>query len=386
MSPSALERLLLLLLTLLHHPGIGCPEPLALRDESDQHHSAIAVLRTQLRAVAAERGHAWPPNYPSTATLRKDLQILRHWGFLEDRMYRWGYYLGTAVLDRYELQVALNALASQAQFQADPQVRQIYRRLQYRLRGFNSDTEDGNFYPIRQVYQRSIEWTDPEEMAQRGDNRHNLFHCIEALETAIARGQSLEIARRHAPYATQRPGMEIAWPLQLLYHKVAWYLLLEHCHNHHLEIVRLSRFSDYCRVLEPKGRGLGPQRASLERAYRLLEAGWELYLGSPEEQRAELEGRMSLEAIHVRFYPPTSMFIAEGDRRHPRLRLQPGRKDPQTRQPVHLDFYLELPPRSHREFGRWLQRYGSEVEVLAPAALREEHRQRAIAIAQRYSL
>jgi len=59
---------------------------------------------------------------------------------------------------------------------------------------------------------------------------------------------------------------------------------------------------------------------------------------------------------------------------------------PQTQQPAYLDFCLELPPRSLPELGRWLQRYGSDVEVLAPAELRQEHRQQAIAIAQRYSL
>ncbi|NJL02704.1 MAG: WYL domain-containing protein [Spirulinaceae cyanobacterium SM2_1_0] len=375
---------MLLLLTLLHQPGVGGPEPLAIRDNSDQHHSALAALRAQIRTLAAARRCDWPPAYPSTATLRKDIQLLRQWGFLEDRMYRWGYYLGTAVLTRRELQVALNALASQAKFQADPQVRQIYKQLQYRLRGFHFETEGDSFYPVREIYQRSIEWTDPEEMVQRGENRRTLFHCIETLEVAIARGQPIEIFRTRAPYGNQQLGAQIAWPLQLLYSEIAWYLLLENCADGHLAVGRVSRYCDRCRVLDPGGRGLPAQQASLDRANRLLAAGWGLFLGEPEEQQAELADQLPLTAICVRFYPPISTFIAEGDRRHPRLRLRPGRKDPQTQQPVHLDFHIELPPRSHHEFLRWLQRYGGDVEVMAPAELRAEHRKRAMAIAQRY--
>jgi hypothetical protein len=42
-------------------------------------------------------------------------------------MYRWGYYLGTGAMSLAELQVAINALNSQAKYQQDTQVNRIYQ-------------------------------------------------------------------------------------------------------------------------------------------------------------------------------------------------------------------------------------------------------------------
>ncbi|MHC5739427.1 hypothetical protein [Nostoc sp.] len=41
-----------------------------------------------------------------------------------------GYYLGCGALNREELQVVLNALFSQAKYQQDPQISQIYQVLE----------------------------------------------------------------------------------------------------------------------------------------------------------------------------------------------------------------------------------------------------------------
>lgn len=132
MTPKACDRVLILIATLIQYPGIGCPERLGLRDDKTQHHNALDELAEQMRVLAASLHLDLPPNYPSRPTLRKDLEVLRDWGILDRRMYRWGYYLGTGVMSKPELKVAFNALESLAKYQADPQVRQIYRRLSLR--------------------------------------------------------------------------------------------------------------------------------------------------------------------------------------------------------------------------------------------------------------
>jgi hypothetical protein len=91
----AFERLMLLITTLIRFPGIGSAEPLALRDNIDTHHNALEDVQIKLRQVAQSLNILLPPDYPSPSTIRKDLKTLRDYDILENRMYRWGYYLGT---------------------------------------------------------------------------------------------------------------------------------------------------------------------------------------------------------------------------------------------------------------------------------------------------
>jgi hypothetical protein len=287
-------------------------------------------------------------------------------------------------MSKRELQVAFQALRSQAEAQGDPEVRRVYERLSLRLRGFELETRGDFFYPVRQNLSRTIEWTDPEEMMACGENRHTLFHQIATLEEAIARGQAVEISRDRDPYAGHKLGIQLVWPLQLIYREIAWYLLYECCHNRQFAIGRLSRFSRYCKVYPIGDRGQAAQRESLELAYGLLEGGWGLYLGKAEEQQLELAGELDLITVRARFFPPVSHFIVEGELRHPRQHLRLGPVDELTGQEQWLDYTVELPPRSLLEFRIWLQRYLDKAQILAPPDLARDHYQAAIALVQRY--
>ncbi|WP_257237039.1 hypothetical protein [Nostoc sp. 'Peltigera malacea cyanobiont' DB3992] len=112
---------------------------------------------------------------------------MRRYGILERRMYRWGYYLGTGAMSQAELKVAFNALASQAKYQGDPQLRRICEILSKRLRGLDMELKGNFFYPIRQHLNRAIVYTDPEEMAAQGENRNTLFHQLPLLEQLLAK-------------------------------------------------------------------------------------------------------------------------------------------------------------------------------------------------------
>ncbi|MBF2066498.1 MAG: WYL domain-containing protein [Calothrix sp. C42_A2020_038] len=381
----AFERLLLLIATFLKYPGVGCRDTMA---PNHKHHDALVEVQLRLQELAVELEIQFPHGYPTIPTLRKDLETLRKYGILERRIYRWGYYLGTGAMSSQEFKVALDALFTQAKFQGDPQIRRIYDTLNRRLRGLDIESKGELFYPVRQHLNRVIVYTDPEEMASLGKNRDNLFHQLSVVEKAISLGQNIEIIRSSDPYKNNRIGAIQIYPLQLIYHDIAWYLLYEYSQENlagHLAIGRVNRFADYCKIIDTSGRDAEAQNASLSKAYRLLENGWGLKLGEAEEQRLELLGKLKLITVQVRFYPPVTSFILEGERRHPKQKIIKGAKDKATGELSYIDYILPLPKRSFDEFLLWVNKYMSSAQVISPPELVQKHLSNVEALKMRYS-
>ena len=375
------DRIMLLIATLVNHPGIGYTDT----ETSDgKYHDALLEVQSQLQKIAAASGIEFPENYPATPTIRKDLETLRNYGILDKRMYRSGYYLGTGAMTREELQVAFQALASQAKNQGNAQVRRIYEKLTKLLRGLDIELKGELFYPVRQHLNRAIIYTDPVEMLDRQNNQHTLFHKLEIVETAIVRGQAIELYREKDYYGKGNVGFKQVWPLQLIYHDIAWYLICQYCDNGHLTVERVNRFTDYCEIIDPEGRGLAAQEQSLKIAHKLLKNGWGLFLGNPEQQQAELGGTLKLQKVKVRFFEKVVGFILEGDRRHPRQKIKEGRRD-SAGNLLYVDYWIDLPDRSLNEFSLWVNKYMEHVQVLSPPSLVEKHRQAARDLVARYS-
>ncbi|MDB9510891.1 WYL domain-containing protein [Kamptonema animale CS-326] len=374
----ALDRLLLLISTLVQYPGVG------YSDSESVNGNALQPVQQRLREVAAAMGIEFPEGYPAIPTIRKDMETLRHYGILDKRMYRWGYYLGTGALNREELQLAFHALGSQAKYQGNPQARRIYATVAKRLRGFDLKLKGEFFYPVRQHLNRALVYTDPDEMAEQGEYRNTLFHQLDVVEQAIVRGQAIEVCRNSDPYGRKRVGMMRVWPLQLIYYDRAWYLVYEYCENGLFAISQVNRFSDYCQFISLPVRGLAAQEQSLQRTHKLLENGWGLYLGEVEEQQAELQGNLSFETVKVRFFGPVMAFILEGDRRHPRQKIRPGKKDAVTGDFAYVDYEVMLPPRALKEFILWVFKHANHAQVLSPPSLVEQHRDAMNAAAARY--
>lgn len=366
------ERLMLLIATLVQFPGVGyIPE----EERENQSRDALQRVQEKVRELAASLGIEFPPNYPATATIRKDLERLRDYGILDRRIYRWGYYLGTGVMTREQLQVMLCALESQGKYQGNPQARQLYELLSRRLRGVELATPGQFLYPVRQHLNRAIMETDPLEIMKRGKSQNTLFHQQATVEQAIASGQAIELSRKSDPYGRGLVGSLQLWPLQLVYHDIAWYLIYEYCETGHLAIGRVDRFGDYCNLLTPQ-RTLEVQSQSLKNAHQLLQNGWGLYLGEPEEQQAELAGTLKLQTVKVRFFSPVMEFIREGNRRHPQQKIKTGPKN-ETGKIEYIDYIVPLPRRSVKEFMLWVYRYMNQAIVLSPPELAEQHRQAA---------
>ncbi|OLP17442.1 hypothetical protein BST81_16765 [Leptolyngbya sp. 'hensonii'] len=373
---SSFERLLVLIATFVQYPGIGADNP--TKPTEDTTHDALQPVKTRMYEIAQSL-QITLPDY-STHTLRKDLVTLRHHGILEKRTYRSGYYLGTGVMARTELRIALNALQSQAKYQQDPQITQIYQALVRRLGALK--LEEDFFYPVRTHINHSIVPTDLETMIRKGKSRFTLFDSLEQVEAAILQGQAIEIDRQRNPYQKQNLGKLPVWPLQLVYCDVAWYLLYEDCRTAGLAFSRIDRFTDHCRLLEPQ-RSLSLQLEKLQAAHRLRERGWGLFLGNPEEQQQELQGNATLIPVQVRFFDNMVDFILEGEQRHPSQTLIPSATKLNGR-PEYVDYQVRLPERSLNEFSHWVNKHMHHALVLAPQELVEKHYQAALKLVQNY--
>lgn len=376
----AFERLMLLMATFVRYPGVGSSDfNDSIDTKSGGYHDALTEVSVRLQEVARECGIDLPAY--SAHTLRKDLRTLRHYNILDNRMYRWGYYLGTGAMSLVELQVAFNALSSQAKYQQDPRVNKIYQILMRRLRGLNLADEFA--YPVRSQINRAIVYTDPQEMMADSKYRGTLFERLEQLETAIIRGQAIELYRSRNPYQKGATEYLNIYPLQLVYSDIAWYLLHENYQNGHLAVSRLDRFTEHFKQVSYQERGLTLQRQSLQVAHQLLEAGWGLYLGGVEEQRLERLGKLDFVNVTVRFFPEVIGFIQEGEKRHRNQKISLGQKTPDG-QPSYLDYSLKLPPRSLAEFSRWVYRFMGGAQFLTPKEWVEKHKQAAQELLARY--
>ncbi|OUL22282.1 WYL domain-containing protein [Nostoc sp. 106C] len=374
----AFERLLLLIATFARNPGVGCHDPM----QSDyDNHDTLNIVQMYLYELASELNIELP--LYSRHTIQSDLKTLRRYGLLDKRAYRWGYYLGTGVMNREELQVALNALHSQARYQEDPQINQIYQRLTRRLQG--SNLKDEMFYPVRTQLDRVIVYTDPVEMMAEGkyQSRGTLFEKLDVLEEAIIKGQAVELFRYRNPYNPKRIGYEQVYPLQLIYADIAWYLLHQDYKDGHLAVSRIDRFSDHFKVLDSKGRGSITQWKSLHIAHRLLKAGWGLKLGSREDQQREICGELELVKVKVRFFPEVMEFIQEGVKRHPKQEIKPGPTGKDGK-PAYVDYIVKLPKRSLEEFCRWVYRFMDNAQFIYPQYLAEQHHKLGSALLARY--
>lgn len=378
MTPDRLERLLVLIATISQFPGIGCPptDETPTTQSSAGHHSALAAVQAQVQQLAQSLCLSWPSGYPAIATLRKDLEILRRYGVLERRMYRWGYYLGTGAMTKPELAIALTALASQARYQGDPMAKRIYAQLQQRLKGMDLDQQGQLFYPVRQQVDLPIMATDPLEMIAQGKRRDNLFHCIDAVELAIVRGQVLELVRLRDPYGAGGVGSLRVIPLQLMYSNIAWYLLYENFPSGHLAVSRVDRLGSTLLVREPIGRGIELQKKQLIKAQGLLQAGWGLFLGNEAEQAQELAGTLPSVLVRVRFFPPVIPFILEGENRHCSQVIRRGPKN-HLGQLTYVDYQVSLPSRSLPEFLLFINRFMESAQILEPQQLGDDHYRKA---------
>jgi len=350
------------------------------------------------------RTEAIPGAYlPSeAATLRKDLEkLLTPYGFRSrNDNVRHGYALGTALLSAHRLREIHGVVSQAAGRLADPTAQDLLRELEQRL-AWGGIAVDGTT-PVRAFANRSIVSTAlvrPDSLAAERQ--------AEALETAIVERRRI-VLERYASVATF-PGSPLGtfqvWPLQLLFHTIAWYLVFEEDTPGKEEgLIRCERLDRLALRRSERGtrRSDDSHQQALDRLQILLHHSGGIYFG--EDLAAQLRlcqarGRSrERELGTLRFCSQgwCFAFLREGLQRYPiehtRLSgplpgdtwwfhpkaphvLEPG--SPADSHPYPLE--LDLPHwtlTADIDLRTWLFAFGAGIRIESPPELRQEHQER----------
>ena len=329
----------------LQHPSAATARQFAiLRAIATQPGLRPAALRD---ALLAARGHRW-----ALATIYKDLAVLKAHGLLEPGRNRQGYHLAGAGFAHDELQVLLNGLRIQAEDLANPQARVLYDRL---LRRTGVSRREQAFYalPVEAIANRPVVRTSTDAFEDV------MAHLREPL--LCGRPVALEMCR--TPWARRpRSRRFVLYPLQLLFHDVAWYLLAEDATTRRFLVLRVDRIHPALELAEGEPRGSATQAARQALAREVLRRGWGMALPAHDAHGCLTT---PLTTFVLRFTPRVAPFIAEGELRHDAQRLR-GLPDGS------MSFSVALPadPAVVFQFRRWVHTWGHSVEVLAPGWFR----------------
>jgi predicted kinase len=332
-------------------------------------------------------------------TLRQDVRhLLTPYGFRkENDNVRHGYALGTAVLSAPQLLEVYGWLRQTSERLADPSHRQLLEDLDQRLQwgGLLTDAEPPP--PLRAVVNRSIVAPRSGSLAaETGGSR---------LDQAIVEHRRVQLSRD--PRASSHPGSPegvlMVWPLQVLFHNIAWYLAYEEARpGREQGLIRTERLDRLHWIGEDATfrRDVESHQQALHRLQRLLKVCGGIYFGRDLEAQLDLASRSP--ARHkrqlrhtLRFSCTESSFrfIREGSGRFPpsqircskplgtqagwkadRLHcLEPNPPGDSHPFPVEIDLPLWT-LEEDRDLRGWLFRFGAEIRIERPESLREQHR------------
>lgn len=371
-------RALTLLRHILHHP-FDRQEGVSI-----DHH-----LAARLETLSGGR-HCWTPRqlHQSITT------ILTPYGFRDAAASgRYGYALGASLLP-LPLQVEIHGLLqANADRLGDPSGQAIARELGKRLQRSGIAIE--SVPPVRTYFNRSL-------LAGNQRKSGTLLNTEQAeqLRAAIQQHQRVVLTA----LATSHAGLEEIrmWPLQLIFHTSAWYLLFEHDHIGQTEGLLACRRIDQLglrRIETGSCRSQEFHAAALLRGETLQHCCGSLEFGDalqpqqiicrgPSKQRAKAMGtlRLSCDATafaslceEVRRFPAAAVRLSRplpGDGVISALGEQ-AELLPCSRSshpyPVEIDLPLWTLERD-QDLRRWLYVLGGGVRIEAPLTLQQEHR------------
>ena len=333
------------------------------------------------------------------ATLRKDIEkILTPYGFrTRNDNVRHGYAIGTALLSAQRLREVHGVVSQAAGRLADPSAQDLLAELEQRLQW--GGIEAGTATPVRAFANRSIVSTAlvrPDSLAAERQ--------AELLETAIVERRRVELERYAsvASFADSPNGAFRAWPLQLLFHNIGWYLIYEEDAVGREEgLIRSERIDRLALRRSERGyrRSEEAHAHGLSRLQTLLHLSGGIYFGDSLEEKRKLcspTAKVRQQAlITLRFCCQSwsFAFIREGLQRypiehtryskplagdtwwhHPKAPhvLEPGSPSDTHPYPVGLDLPRWTVERDV-DLRNWLFGFGSGIRIEGPAGLRGEH-------------
>jgi predicted kinase len=324
-------------------------------------------------------------------SIRKDFEkILKPYKILPKFTMRHGYFAGTGILSQQELIKVFEILQSQADSLDDPIALEFYQTFKQRMLQTKLIEADKNIYPVRAIANHSI--VDEQYLHETA-----LLKKIPYLEQAILKGELLELNRfaSGGKYDGDAKSYILAYPLQLVFHNLAWYLGFECVQGEEPGLLRFERLDRlFLGNFQNQYRSRQEQEKSLHKLQKLLKGSAGIFLGtSVVDQKKFLshnkkERAKVCETIELWFNDTTYRFIVEGTKRFPHIKMSrptfPGKANlpesifcwNETTGDKNFPnrFQVVLAKWSIYDFDlwRWIVGFGGTVRVITPPELVEK--------------
>lgn len=257
-------------------------------------------------------------------SIRKDFEkILKPYKILPNFTMRHGYFAGTGILSQQELIKVFEILQSQANSLDDPIALEFYHTFKQRMLQTKLIEADKTIYPVRAIANRSI-------VNEKYLHETALLKKIPYLEQAILKGELLELNRfaSGAKYDGDAKSYILAYPLQLVFHNLGWYLGFECVRGEEPGLLRFERLDRlFLGNFQNQFRSHQEQEKSLHKLQQLLKGSAAIFLGtSVADQKRFLsqskkEHAKACETIELWFSDSAYRFIIEGTKRFPEIKM-----------------------------------------------------------------
>jgi hypothetical protein len=234
----------------------------------------------------------------------------------------------------------------------------------------------------------------------------SLASKISEVESAILEGKLLELNRvlGTARFTSESEGFFKAYPLQIVFHNIGWYLAYEYADGEKKGLFKFERLDRLLGNKLSEQRDRSAQEKSLKNLKILYESSGGIHLGNdPREQKLYLSSNKTEKAkvqISLELWVNNHIFsfISEGNRRFPinQMKMSPRSSKQEHKPPYTLSltgddnfpnrFKLTLPKwcLDDVDLFRWIIGFGGQVKVVSPPELVEKIRVTGEAITQIY--
>jgi predicted kinase len=333
--------------------------------------------------------------YMTTDTLRKDIEnIFKPYQLFPKMDLRKGYFVGTSIFQTEDLKAIFHVMQSQVKSLRDPIALATYDNFCSRLKDSQvfEQTNLEEFYPVRAISSHSI--IDVESLKNRRGGIYD-NDDLSYLETAIEKGELLELRRfNHSGRFGNDPiGKDpfMAYPLQIVFDKIAWYLGFE-CQQSNIKgLFRYERLDRLAINHKPMlFRDSKLQRKALTNLQKLTEASYSLFLGNSYQTQQQIIEDDSIAEITIEFHCNDYIFafLAEGSLRFPKGKMQMsppiGGINHHSKKIYSLAankndsqfphrFRVTLPKWVDEDVSlmRWLSSYGNQIRIVSPKSIRD---------------
>jgi predicted kinase len=333
--------------------------------------------------------------------LRKDIErALRPFGLLPEIAMRHGYFAGTGILSSSDLKRVYRLLTDQVKHLDDPGSQELLETFQRRMQ--QSGLAARQPYPVRTLGNRPI--VDRRLLPEGSTAKYE--QSINRIEDAIERGELLWLRplRTAARYRGDEREPFEAWPIQLAFHNIAWYLGYQRESDGLFRFERLDRLGAEERH-PARQRSEAERQQALEQLQALYQASFGIHLGrNPQDQRTYLSTNPKKRArvelnLELWFQEEVFQFVREGTARLPEKQLRMTAQVPSDKK--HSSIFdlkpssdcdypqrliMTLPRWSLQDFDlkRWILGFTGQVKVVRPPEFARQVRRWSEAIAQLY--